>query len=90
MPNVGHWLQWQCFRGISNAFTAPPPTGDARARNVLSVACAWDVLSVACAWGANSTQEVGGVLGVEGSVGLIEGKRLCHRAQAVGGPLPPA
>ena len=55
--------------------------GDAGARNILSVACAW---------GANSTQEVEDVLGIEGGVGVIEGERLCWRMQAVGSPLPPA
>ena len=53
--------------------------GDARA---------WNVLSVASTWGANSTQEVGSILGVEGIVGVIEGKRLHWRVQKVGSPLP--
>ena len=69
------------LEGILNTFTAPPPTGNARAGNILSVTSTW---------GADSTQEVGGVPGVEGSVGVIEGERLHQRVQAVGIPLPPA
>ena len=50
---------------------------------------AGNILSVTSAQGADSTQEVGGAVGVEGGIGAKEGKRLHWRAQAVGGPLPP-
>ena len=36
------------------------------------------------AWGADSSQEVGGTLGVEGSIGVMECRQLHWRTQAVG------
>ena len=51
-----------------NASTTLPHAGDARTMNILSATSAWE---------ADGAQEVGGALGIEDSIGVIEGRWLC-------------